>query len=181
MIKTPTLFAALLLCLVGCSTSPGLINQHWSADSTNPRAARFFTGYDSSLGQSYRDYQWEQKQDINLTLRRHFFNHNPENPYQDPVEVKPRPVHSLLPNPVNYIHLEGLVLGGIMFAAGGPFIPLPLDSILGTMEPGGTEEFMEGVAITFRPLGVMTASFLDTTIGQDGPVVALWTQVAGYE
>jgi hypothetical protein len=28
---------------------------------------------------------------------------------------------------------------------------------------------------------VMTASFLDTTIGQDGPVVALWTQVAGYE
>ncbi|MDP6370533.1 MAG: hypothetical protein QF615_13065 [Planctomycetota bacterium] len=181
MIKSPTLFGALLLCLASCSTTPGLIDDHWSASSTNPRAARFFTGYDSSDGQSYRDYQWEQKQDINLTLRRHFFNHNPNNPYQDQVEPKARPLHSPLPNPANYIHLEGLALGGMLYAAGGAFFPVPLDSILGTLEPGGTEEFMAGVGATFRPLGVMTASFLNNTIGEEGPVVALWTSVAGYE
>src|SRR6185436_4405044 len=112
--------------------------------------------YDWEKDGSYRDFQWQKKQDINLTVRRHFFNHNPENPFQAPAPeiYEPRPNHSLLPRPWNYIHVEGLATGAIIYGASGGFVPIPIDSLIGTFEEGGDDEFMQGVGTTFRPVGV---------------------------
>ena len=100
-------------------------------------------------------------------MRRHFLNHNPENPNQpvDPTIYAPRPPHSPLPAPHRYIHFEGLVFGAISYAAGGIFLPIPVDSIIGTIEEGGTEEALQGVGQFFRPLGQVTASFLHDALG----------------
>lgn len=70
-----------------------------------------------------------------------------------------------MPAPQRYIHIEGLVFGAIAMAGGGAFIPVPIDSILGTAEEGGTEEFMNGVGETFRPIGQISASFLHDALG----------------
>jgi hypothetical protein len=151
----------------GCRSSGESMNDHWSERSVAPRVSRFFLGYDAEKDGDYRDFQWERKQDINLTLRRHFLNHNPDNPHQPdvPSRYKPRPPHSLLPNPVPYIHLEGLLLGFALMGATGTFIPLPIDSILGTLEPGGVGEFTEGVARTFHPIGVIIVTPLQIFTG----------------
>lgn len=166
-------FLAPLLALAaasGCATSAGAIDDHWNARSTAPRVGRFFLGYDPERdGTSYRDFAWERKQAINMTVRRHFFNHDPDNPHHPPVpsRFEPRPLNSLLPNPVPYIHWEGLILGAATLVGGGSFIPLPIDSIIGTFEPGdegemsGKEEFMLGVNRTFaETFGVVTTTFV---------------------
>ena len=44
-------------------------------------------------------------------------------------------------------------------------MPLPVDSIIATMEEGGEEEFMRGVDEVTRPMGVVTASFLHDYMG----------------
>ena len=161
---TKSLFASAALLLLACScTTPGQsVNNHWSSSSIVPRATRFFLGYDSEKDGSYRDFQWKRKQEINLTLRRYFLNHNPDNPNHEDVKARyaPRPNHSILPNFVDYIHLEGVLLG---FASGmGIF---PLDSLLGTAEEGGFDEFVSGIQETFTPLGTLTSSALDNSIG----------------
>lgn len=160
---TRSLIASAAALLLACScTSPGQSsNNHWSNASTVPRATRFFTGYDSEKDGEYRDFAWKRKQDINLTLRRHFLHHNPDNPNHEDVKSRyaPRPNHSILPNFVEYIHLEGVLLG---FAAGvGIF---PLDSILGTLQPGGFDEFVSGVQETFTPVGTLTSSVLHNSV-----------------
>lgn len=151
------------LCFVaGCASHNSDLNRHWSERSTGPRMSRAFLTYDWEKDGSYKDFQWQKKQDINLTVRRHLFNDNPENPFQEPSpEVyAPRPNHSLVPRPWNYIHVEGVAMGAIMYGATGAFIPIPIDSIIGTMEEGGDDEFMQGVGTLFRPIGVVTASFM---------------------
>jgi hypothetical protein len=42
----------------------------------------------------------KRKKNIELTLRRHFFNNNPDNPFEpyDPDVNAPRPNHSLFPD-----------------------------------------------------------------------------------
>lgn len=167
----PSLLASVLALsfVVGCQSGGKDMNNHWNNSSTVPRASRFFLGYDAEKDGSYRDFAWERKQDINLTLRRYFLNHNPDNPYQPewPSQYEPRPVNSLLPNPTYYIHLEGLLLGFITLGAGGPYIPLPIDSILGTFEDAtadgemsGKDEFMVGVNEAFGgSFGTVTATF----------------------
>ena len=157
------------LCLfAGCASQAPYVNQHWSARSIGPRMSRAFLSYDPESDGSYRDFQWKKKQSINQTIERHLFNHNPENPFQAPDEsfYQPRPNHSMLPRAYNYVHLEGLALGAIIYAGGAPLIfPMPLDSIIGTFEDGGTEEFVKGVGTTVRPVGVVTASFQHDALG----------------
>jgi hypothetical protein len=156
-----------LSLIVGCASHTSDMNRHWSERSIGPRVSRAFLTYDWEKDGSYRDFAWQKKQDINLTVRRHFFNNNPENPFQpgDESFYAPRPPNSLLPRPWNYIHLEGLATGAILYAAGGMFVPIPIDSIIGTLEEGGDEEFMQGIGQTFRPIGVVTASFMHDALG----------------
>ncbi len=159
----------LALCLsVGCQSSPD-INDHWNASSTVPRITRTFLGYDSSRDGSYRAFAWERKASINLTLRRHLFNHNPDNPNHAVASgtYDERPINSLLPKPINFIHVEGLVLGLIPLAAGGFYFPIPVDSIVGIFEEGtkgtedGLDEFMSGIEQTFgNTVGVISGSFV---------------------
>lgn len=166
--KTPALLtaAATALFLSSCVSSPSKINDHWSNQSIAPRVARVMLGYDPDMYESYRDYQWENKLHIAKTAQRHLLNWNPDNPFQadDPDYYAPRPNHSPLPNPLNYFHLESAVIGAIMYSAGGAFIPIPIDSIIGTLEPGGEEEFVAGLTTTFRPLRQLTVSFLDDAL-----------------
>lgn len=129
-----------------CATLSGeKIDDHWTFDSVPPRVARSILGYDASRETSYRDFAWDRKKSISLTARRMMFNHNPLNPNQAELDslYEPRPVNSILPNPWNYIHVEGFLLG---WAITGVPIPIPVDSIIGTLQPGGVEEFREGIA-----------------------------------
>lgn len=142
---------ALAALLAGCRSSPGNETSHWNIESLVPRAGYHFLGYRRDLDGTYREHQWRQKKDITLTARRHFLNNNPENPFQaeDRSLAEPRPYHSILPNPLYYFHLESVATGLVFAAASGTFIPIPIASLLGTLEPGGFEEFGAGIATTF--------------------------------
>ena len=142
---------ALLLATPACLSAPGQETNHWNIESLYPRTAYHFLGYRQDIDGPYRDHQWRQKQDLNLTLRRHFLNNNPKNPFQayDPGLDRGRPPHSVLPNPLMFFHLESLAIGAVILARTGTFIPLPLGSIFGIIEDGGPEEFVEGMRLTF--------------------------------
>lgn len=161
----PALAVSLLVSASGCS-SPSKINDHWSIDSVGPRMVRSFTGYEADDWENYRDYADSKKESINLTVKRHFLNWNPLNPFQpeDESRWEERPLNSLLPRPDYYIHAEGLVLGAVAYAAGGAFFPIPIDSILGTLEPGGGAEFVEGFRRTISPREDLSATYY----GRDG-------------
>lgn len=146
--------AGLLAALAsGCQSAPGQEHSHWNLESVGQRISYQFLGYRKDLDGSWRDKSWEDKKDINKTLRRHFLNNNPDNPFQapDPSAGKSRPPHSVLPDPINYFHLESLFFGGAMSALTGAFIPIPIGSLLGTFEEGGFSEFGAGVgeSLTF--------------------------------
>lgn len=122
----------------GCASKPLQQEDHWNARSISPRVGRVLTGYDPDRDGSYLDYQWEQKRDVSLMFKRHFMNWNPENPFHAPDEsmYKPRPLNSPFPRPQHY------------------FLPdLGAHSIIATFSPGGGDEFFNGNAETFRPLG----------------------------
>ena len=141
------ILALSLAALSSCSAISRHQNDHWNGRSVLPRAVRFFTGYDAELDGSYRDFAWERKKDVELVARRYFLNHNPENPYQTGSKrlYARRPPNSLIWSPHNYIHGEGLIMGFVMLASTGAYIPLPLDSLIGTFfEPGGLKEFTTG-------------------------------------
>lgn len=142
--------AAAGLALAACSTTPETYDNHWNVGSLGPRLTYHGLGYNPVLADTYRDHQWQDKQDINLTLRRHFLNNNPDSPFQadDPSRVAPRPPHSLFPDPIGYIHLEGIALGFVVLAQTGVFVPLPVDSLSATFF-GGWGEFGEGFSDTF--------------------------------
>lgn len=168
---------AALLSSMGCVNSPTRIDDHWSAQSLSPRISRQMLGYDANRhGDSYKDFAWEKKQHINKTMLRHFFNHNPENPFQPAYEGQfygPRPVNSPLPNVWPYFHVEGAAIGAL-WLSGGYFIPIPIDSIIGTLEEGGEEEFMEGLETFAHPLGVFTVSFIN---GAFDPIASVITRL----
>jgi len=168
--------AAAVTLATGCTTSPSRADDHWNSESIAPRVTRVFLGYEPDEDGSYRDYQWKNKQHINLTAKRHFLNWNPDNPNHadDPSLRAPRPNHSLLPRPWNYIHLEGMAFAAIAYGAGGPFFPIPVDSLIGTLERGGNDEFVAGLETTFRPIGVLTLSTLNRSVGEGGPLQAMW-------
>lgn len=152
-----SLFLAGLLAVLGstgCQSAPSQEHVHWNLESVGPRVSYAFLGYREDLDGTWRDKQWSDKKSINKTLRRHFLNNNPDNPFQapDPSIGKPRPPHSVLPSPLDYFHLESLFVGAGMSALTGAFIPIPIGSLLGTFEEGGFEEFGSGLgqSLTFR-------------------------------
>jgi hypothetical protein len=164
--KRSLLAGALALLAVACQGTGQHINDHWNSSSIAPRAGRFFLGYDAAKDGDYRDFAWRRKQDINLTLRRHLLHHNPDNPNHPDVTQRRRPKNSILPDPVTFIHLEGLILGfAAMTSAGAAgatatFFPIPVDSLIGILEKGGRQEFMEGVSeFTGSSFGAVTATF----------------------
>lgn len=161
----------LATALAACNATPNTSAQdHWNARGVGPSLTRAFLGYEPERDGRYVDYQYANKKAINLTLSRHLLNHNPENPfqYEDKAFYAPRPPHSLLPRPWEYIHFEGLAWGGILAGAtGGVFLPIPVDSVIGTMSEGGNEEFSEGIRQAFetRKAAPKTASFLHEAVG----------------
>ncbi len=156
--KTPVRRSIAILPLLlplaasGCSTTAGVPESHWNIDSVPSRMTHHFLGYQSEVDGPYRDFQWRKKKDINLTLRRHFLNNNPRNPLEptDPSQTAVRPPHSVLPDPVTYFHAESLFIGGLFAAWTGAFVPIPIDSVIGTCSEGGWGEFKEGARDTFR-------------------------------
>jgi hypothetical protein len=159
--------AAALVGLGACQSQAAHERDHWTGYYVGPSMSRAFLSYDPEKDGSYIDFQWRKKKDIEMTLRRHFFNHNPDNPFEayDPTVYEPRPKHSLLPAPWRYIHVEGIVLGAGTLAFSPMFFPLPIDSFIGTMDEGGGQEFMDGVGTTFRPAGQVTCSVLHDALG----------------
>jgi len=157
--------AAAGICLSSCVTSPSKAHDHWNTDSVAPQMARIFLGYDPDTDGEYIDYQWQNKLHIAKTVQRHFLNHNPDNPFQadDPDYYAPRPVHSPLPNPLNYVHFESVAIGACLYGAGA-FVPVPIDSLIATFSPGGGEEFVAGLGTVFKPMRVITVSFLDDAL-----------------
>ena len=151
------------------------MDNHWSWRSIMPRANRYFLGYDANQHGTYRDFQYNRKQAIELDIRRHFFNHNPDNPNHPevPGRFDPRPNHSIFPNPVRYIHLEGVLLGAALIPVGG-FFPLPVDSILGTIDEGGWDEFMHNVDDDLEEGEVVSAS-VPPSLGVQGEDVIVST------
>ena len=128
---------------------PSAVTQnHWHLGSVDSRIIYALTGYRAEDWNSYRDFQYAQKQDINHTLRRHGLNRNSVSPLQrpDPTYGQERPPHSIWPRPDNYFHLTSLVIGGVFSASSaGVFLPIPIDSLIATLEPGGFQEFSDGV------------------------------------
>lgn len=160
LLSTAVAGVALLALGSSCQSAAPDIDDHWNFRSVPPRMSRQILGYDAARDGLYREFQWRRKKQLNLTLRRHFLSDNPENPFQeyDPSLYEPRPVHSILPDPVMYIHLEGLLLGWALTGGGGAFVPIPLDSLIGTFEEGGGEEFRRGLEYSLTGQGVLTAS-----------------------
>ncbi len=158
--------AAAALCLSSCVSSPSKAHDHWNSASVAPQMSRVFLGYEPDVDGDYIDYQWKNKLHIAKTLQRHFLNWNPDNPFQaeDPDYYAPRPNHSPFPNPLNYFHFESVAIGAVLYGAGGAFVPLPIDSLIATFSPGGGEEFVAGLSTTFKPLRVITVSFLDDAL-----------------
>jgi len=145
------LLGGVLLAASSCRTGTVTPESHWSVESVFPRVVKHFTGYRADIDGNYRDFQWRKKKDINLTLRRHFLNNNPYNPSQpfDPGLTELRGPHSLLPDAADYMHVESLIFGFAFTGISGAFIPIPVDSLIGTVTPGGPSEFGEGVVDTF--------------------------------
>ena len=144
---------ALALAALGtssCTTSDPQLQNHWNFQSIAPSFVYHTTRFRPDVDGSYREFQWREKRHINLTLRRHILNSNPYNPRQAEVPgyFEERPPHSILPDPFNYFHLSAIVAGGVVSGATSShvFIPIPYDSIIATLQPGGFEEFWEGVA-----------------------------------
>ena len=175
--------AALLAGLSGCQSQAKHARDHWTGYSVGPSLSRHFLSYDVESDGNYTDFQWRKKKNIELTLRRHLFNNNPDNPFEpyDPDVYAPRPNHSLLPAPQRYIHIEGLVFGAVCMAGGGAFIPVPVDSLIGTAEEGGTEEFVNGVGETARPIGQISASFMHDALGFPETQGDAWRRDAEYD
>ena len=128
---------------------------HWNIGSVTPRMVYAFTGYRPEDWKTYRDFQYEDKRDMNNTMRRHFLNRNPASPLQakDPDYGQERPPHSIWPRPENYFHINSLIVGGALSASSaGVFLPIPYDSIIATLEEGGGEEFSAGLYGTDDPI-----------------------------
>jgi hypothetical protein len=143
---------ALLGASTACSAPTGPRDNHWNIESLGQRVPYHTLGYRPGIDGSYKDFQWRQKREINLTLRRHFMNDNPHNPFQHPVPEPSaiRPPLSIAPDFVDWFHVSSLVWGGVLMGATGTFIPLPVDSLLGLFEEGGLTEFGQGFAYSAK-------------------------------
>lgn len=146
---TGKLRTALLLAIpmiAACKTGlPSPQTEHWTLDSVPERMVKHFTGYRGDLDGSFRQYQYDKKKHVNRTLRRHFINNSPTNPFEanDPSQTNRRPPHSPAPDPLYYIGAEGIFIGLATLGMGGAFVPIPVDSLIATVG-GGWGEFWRG-------------------------------------
>ena len=178
--KCVSLLATASVCLLAsCQSRNVAVGEHWTERQIGTSMGKAFLSYDVEDSGDYRDFAWRKKQSINITLRRHLLNHNPDNPFQakDWSNYDDRPVNSPLPRVWDYIHLEGLVMGGILYAGTGFFIPIPIDSVIGTFStPGGDQEFIDGIGEFVRPAGVMTASFMHESLNLPETAGHAWAE-----
>jgi hypothetical protein len=177
--KCVSLLATASVCLLaGCQSRTVAVGEHWTERSVGSSMSNAFLSYDVENDGDYADFAWKKKQSINLTVRRHLFNHNPDNPFQskDWSVYEERPPNSPVPRIWDYIHLEGLVMGGILYAGTGAFIPIPIDSLIATFSPGGDQEFIDGIGELVRPVGVMTASFMHESLNLPETAGHAWAE-----
>ena len=67
-------------------------DSHWNIDSLDQRIIKQFTGYKGAVdGKYWTEYRRKQVSARRLTLRRHFLNNNPYNPFEpeDPNITRP--------------------------------------------------------------------------------------------
>jgi hypothetical protein len=130
------LLLALPLLAVGCKTSgPSYQAEHWSIESVPARMVKQFTGYRADRDGNYIDYQYGKKKAINATFRRHFLGNSPGSPNDadDLSQTKRRPPHSISPDPLYYFGAESLFIGAVTLGWWGVFVPIPIDSVIGTV------------------------------------------------
>ncbi len=149
--STGTLRAALLLalalplfaaCKTGVTSAQG---EHWVVDSVPQRFVKRFTGYRPDLDGEFVDFQYRKKKHISLTLRRHLLLNSPDSPFEanDPSLTSRRRAHSLAPDPLYYMHAESVFIGLGLLGITGTFIPIPVDSLIATVD-GNWDEFGRG-------------------------------------
>ncbi len=145
-VRTIALIALALPLFASCKSTGG--GQHWKVDSLAPRMVHHVMGYDVDRGESYTSFSKRNRQHINLTIRRHLLNENPNNPFVYDESWFPWILDeqnlSPLPNPVFYFHLESLVTAAAFYGNGGPFAIFPL-SVLALFEEEGRAEFLSGL------------------------------------
>lgn len=141
-----------LLC--GCRSGAGDPASHWNIDSVPGRITKHFTGYRGAVDGSYLDYQDQKKRDIGRTLRRHFLNDNPDNPFEtaDPERFDARAPYGPLPDPVHWFNVESIFMGAAAAGWSGAFVPIPLDSVLALFSDGGTGEFYDSMTGDWEPI-----------------------------
>jgi len=150
----PLLALPLIALTSACTTQGAHGNDHWSQRSMTNSMGRAFLGYDQSRDGDYIDFQYANKKSANTIFRRYFFHHNPENPFQvyDASYFRARYPHSIVPDTVTYLQD-------------------PISSVIGTMSPGGKEEFGQGLGLVGdglrgKPSGrSKTASYLRSSVG----------------
>ncbi len=132
--------------LTSCRTSAGDTESHWNIDSVDNRIVKRFTGYRGAVDGAYVDFQRQKKNDISKTLRRHFLNNNPDNPFQvsdSSADAPPRP-HGPLPDPLHWFHMESIFVGG-MVGGWGSMVLLPFDSLVSLFTAEGRDQFVDSV------------------------------------
>ncbi len=72
---------ALLAALTTACTTPAYENNHWHINSVGPRISYHFLGYTRTTDGDLDEKLWSDVDDVQLTVRRHFGNSNPENPF----------------------------------------------------------------------------------------------------
>ncbi len=100
----PLLVLPLVALVSACSTQGAHGNDHWSQRSISNSMGRAFIGYDEARDGDYEGHVYESRKSISATIRRHFFNHNPENPFQayDASYFEPRHKYTVNPDTMTY-------------------------------------------------------------------------------
>lgn len=90
----PLLGVASLACASACQSQGQYVNKHWDANYVGPSISRYFLDYNPQMDGDYGPFFDKEMGSIGLTLERHLFNNNPENPFQGeykPAKPKPAP------------------------------------------------------------------------------------------
>src|SRR5689334_7202007 len=62
------------LGFAACRSQAAYEHDHWTGYSVGPSLSRNILGYSAEQDGDYKDFAWRRKKNIELTLRRHFFN-----------------------------------------------------------------------------------------------------------
>ncbi len=141
--------AATLVVFASCQTTDPRYN-HWNFSGLTPRIAYHLLSYDTEGGKPYYQHANDQRSSINLTIQRHLFGDNPENPNRrENVWIPNQRPFSPCPNPFNFFHLSSVAFGSALLGAGGGFVLFPIEVIPVMLEEGGPTELWAGFRQTF--------------------------------